>query len=96
MHGMILKLQHTEDARPRSTKTVTNDSEDSNVIMKNDAGLLKGIIIFHKLYYLKSVTQITGRTRSKSTKTVTNDIEDSEVDMKNVFKGTCILHKCIT
>ena len=44
------------------------------------------------MYYLKSVTQITGRTRSKSTKTVTSDIEDSDVDMKNVFKKVTFCH----
>ena len=50
------------------------------------------------MYYLTSLTQITGRTRSKSTKTVTNDIEDSDVDiMKNdvpLFKGIYSM-KCI-
>ena len=46
----IHELQHTEDARPRSAKTVTHDNEDSNVIMKNDAGLFKGI------YSIKCIT----------------------------------------
>ena len=59
--------------------------------------VFKGTFILHKMYYLTSVTQITGRTRSKSTKTVTNDIEDSDVDMKNdvpLFKGIYSM-KCI-